>query len=246
MGLRAQIYTVDRATIRSLLLKGLEEQVHFGREFTHYELQDGCVIAHFADGSIEEGALLVGADGGKSRVRAQYLPQYTPVDAQSSCIYGKTLLTPELFRRIKPGLLGGFTWCMDYTPMNQSMISGDSPLALILEDIWFPHRKKHLELQPDYLYWVLTFRNQVIAATEKQLQDLFKGSAKKLSLEMTAEWDPAIRCVLELQDEAQTLCTKMYSADPAMPSWPSNPRITLVGDAIHPMTATGGVGAVGK
>jgi 2-polyprenyl-6-methoxyphenol hydroxylase-like FAD-dependent oxidoreductase len=244
MGLKINIYTVDRATFRSVLLKGLEEIVHFGREFTNYELKDNGVIAHFADGSTSEGAILVGAHGGKSKVRAQYLPEYTPVDTQSSCIYGKTLLTPKLMSRLKPGILGGFTWCMDYTPLNQSIIFGDTPVAFILEDIRFPHREARPDLPPDYLYWVLTFRNQVLAATDKQLRALFQGSAKELSLDMSTEWDPEIRCVLELQDEAQTLCTKMYSADPAMPAWKTNPRITLVGDSIHPMSTNGGVGAV--
>jgi 2-polyprenyl-6-methoxyphenol hydroxylase-like FAD-dependent oxidoreductase len=62
-------------TLRRLLLTGLEDQVHFGKEFTRYDQQaDGTVTALFADGSSASGQALVAADGAHSPVRAQYLP----------------------------------------------------------------------------------------------------------------------------------------------------------------------------
>jgi 2-polyprenyl-6-methoxyphenol hydroxylase-like FAD-dependent oxidoreductase len=57
----------------------LEDQVHFGKEFTRYDQQtDGTVTALFADGSSASGQVLVAADGAHSPVRAQYLPQAVP------------------------------------------------------------------------------------------------------------------------------------------------------------------------
>jgi 2-polyprenyl-6-methoxyphenol hydroxylase-like FAD-dependent oxidoreductase len=62
--------------LRQLLLAGLEDQVHFGKEFTHYDQQaDGSVTALFADGSSASGQVLVAADGTHSPVRSQYLPR---------------------------------------------------------------------------------------------------------------------------------------------------------------------------
>jgi 2-polyprenyl-6-methoxyphenol hydroxylase-like FAD-dependent oxidoreductase len=66
---------VSRQTLRQLLLTGLEDHVHFGKEFTRYEQQaNGTVTALFTDGSSASGQLLVAADGANSAVRAQYLP----------------------------------------------------------------------------------------------------------------------------------------------------------------------------
>src|SRR5215472_12433590 len=68
--------SVSRMTLRQVLLTGLEEAVHFGKTFTHYETAGGQgVIAFFADGSSATATVLVGADGTNSPVRRQYLPR---------------------------------------------------------------------------------------------------------------------------------------------------------------------------
>src|SRR5215210_3126015 len=51
-----------------------EASYHRGKELRRVE-QDGGVIAHFADGTATEGDVLVGADGIRSTVRQQYLPE---------------------------------------------------------------------------------------------------------------------------------------------------------------------------
>jgi 2-polyprenyl-6-methoxyphenol hydroxylase-like FAD-dependent oxidoreductase len=77
-----------RVTIDSMGSRGLEEclppdllaeQVHFGKEFTHYQQQaDGTVTAFFTDGGSASGQVLVAADGTHSAVRAQYLREIIP------------------------------------------------------------------------------------------------------------------------------------------------------------------------
>lgn len=69
-----------RAELRSILLDGLN--VQWGKRFVSFEENQDKVIAHFADGSLFSGDLLVGCDGGASKVRelmkatgAQGLPQ---------------------------------------------------------------------------------------------------------------------------------------------------------------------------
>ncbi|MDN7614991.1 FAD binding domain-containing protein [Burkholderia cepacia] len=55
--------------------------VHGGVSFERFEQEGERVIAHFADGRVEPADLLVGADGGRSNMRAQLLPDARPAYA---------------------------------------------------------------------------------------------------------------------------------------------------------------------
>ena len=59
------------------------------------ETPDGRVVAHFDDGSSAVGDILVGADGGNSNVRAQFLPHAERVETGIVGIAGKVPLNDE-------------------------------------------------------------------------------------------------------------------------------------------------------
>src|SRR5580693_3428637 len=64
---------------RALLDSLPAETYRLGKRLTHVTQDIGGVTAVFADGASERGDLLVGADGIRSAVRAQFLPEVQPV-----------------------------------------------------------------------------------------------------------------------------------------------------------------------
>ena len=64
------------------MLDALPAQTYrLGKKLVRVEQDGAGVIAIFADGTRERGDLLVGADGVRSTVRAQFLPDVQPVYA---------------------------------------------------------------------------------------------------------------------------------------------------------------------
>src|SRR5215469_7147904 len=106
----AQHRSVSRITLRQVLLSGLGDIVHFGKTFAHYEEgRDGRVIAYFEDGTTAAGDILVGADGGGSRVRRQFLPHAKRIETGIVGIAGKVFLDAASRRRIAPEFLKSLT-----------------------------------------------------------------------------------------------------------------------------------------
>ena len=113
--------SVNRMTLRQVLLTGLEENVHFDKIFTHYQQNDdGSVRAYFDDGTDVTGSLLVAADGTNSRVRQQYLPQAKLADSGLIGITGKVELTPETKALLPPKAFEGVS--MVFAPKGYSCI----------------------------------------------------------------------------------------------------------------------------
>ena len=69
-----------RSDLLAALLSAMpREYVRLGREWIHLEQSKSSVRVHFADGSVEEHDAVIGADGMRSRVRAQLFGISDPV-----------------------------------------------------------------------------------------------------------------------------------------------------------------------
>ncbi|KAL5358474.1 FAD/NAD(P)-binding domain-containing protein [Aspergillus floccosus] len=229
-------YTVDRTVFREVLLAGLQSDVYFGKQFTHYETEDGQVRTFFADGTVETGALLVGADGVRSRVRKQLLPQYPILDTGLRIIYGKTPLSEALEKQITPNVLRGMSLAFDSDK--------SAPKTLLLEAMRFPKRSEVTEvpLPPDYVYWVLAVHRDYMSLADEKTLRLNHEQSAQLSLALTEKWHPSMRVLFEAQEVAQASTLRITSVIPELPEWEPSPLVTLLGDAIHNMPPTGGMG----
>ncbi|KAJ0162813.1 6-hydroxytryprostatin B O-methyltransferase [Colletotrichum tanaceti] len=256
-------YCVDRAAFRATLMSGIEGRVRFSKEMTSCEMDEdrGVVTVTFRDGESAEGRFLVGADGLHSVVRRHLVPAHTIKDTGAACIYGKTPMSPAVLERFPEKGMRWMTIVSDQPPMLQSCIIGDAPVTLLLEPIRFSQvsRSQH-QLPADYIYWALIgpearFRVDGETPPTSKVDGGGGGGgsstsaqaastdAARLSLSITQEWHPSLRSVLEHQVASQATLIRVVSSVPDVPAWPPSAMATLLGDAVHPMSPCGGVGA---
>lgn len=215
-------YAADRATLRRVLAGGLYDVVRFGSEFVGYETRpDGRVEARFGDGSTAVADLLVGADGPSSRVRAQLLPQATPVDAGVTGIAHKIWLDDET--RAELGRLG--------TGMNA--VQPSAPIFLFTS-VFDPPATTGLR---PYLLCALVTRRELLPPDVTALD---QHALRAMVDVMVAGWQPRLRRALANSDPASRSAVN-FSAAPPVPTWTSGP-VTVLGDAIHVMPPIGGLG----
>ena len=118
------------------LLKAAFPDTHYhrGKELRRVE-QGETVVAYFADGSVAEGDVLVGADGIRSTVRQQYLPAVAPLYAGYTAWRG--LIAEAAFPpTLHHALFTDFSFCL---PDNEQMLG--YPVAGPDNDLRPGHRR---------------------------------------------------------------------------------------------------------
>lgn len=223
-------FNADRAVLRKVLLTGLEEHIAFEKEFHHYELTESGVNAFFADGTKIAGSFLVGADGARSAVRRQYLPDFRLLGTKNRIIYGKTPLIPSFTSRLLPKAFKGVSFIKD--PQTGSMT-----LIEALRFLPKSQRVDQRDLPNDYMYWVIIEPPSANSVAEKEVKRINKEGAADAALTSTNAWHPSLKAMIEDQDRSQTGVYPLLSVDPEylLRGWQPNGRVTILGDAAHAM-----------
>jgi salicylate hydroxylase len=234
--------SVSRITLRQVLLSGLDDIVHFGKTFTHYDTTpDGPVIAHFEDGTSAEADLLVAADGGGSRIRRQFLPQAERIDTGVVAIAGKVFLDDAVREKLPPLLLDG-----------ASVVSAKGGVGLFMAlqelggnfagDIGGNDESAaagiHFDNTRSYLMWALSARRERFGIDEETCDS---ESLRAIALRTMAGWNEGFRDLVRLASPSTVSTITIRTSVPIAP-WQTG-RVTLLGDAIHSMTPYRGIGA---
>ncbi len=106
-GLGPERPEIDRGPLRELLLDSLDaDTVVWGRRFTSLTFLGDMVRSEFADGTSASADVVIGADGGNSKVRPSVTPRepiYSGVMVVEGSVYNAEAATPRIQRMLGVG-----------------------------------------------------------------------------------------------------------------------------------------------
>lgn len=220
------VSAIDRYAFRRALMTGLDDVLVFGKQFTSYaETGDGGVEIHFDDGSTATADVLVGADGVGSRVRAQLVPDFEVIDSGIRCIYGKLPLTPAL--QVPPEFLRGFCF-----------VAGGQGPGMAFGPVLF---RTPPEEYGDYLMAVMTGTQEQLGHPDEELFAFAPEDLWKVVAQHVTDWHPTITDLVNAADSTAAFPITLRTCT-QVASWQTG-RVTLLGDAVHPMLPSAGAGA---
>lgn len=219
---------IVRATLREVLLEGLDDAINFSKEFIRYErTPNGRVTAFFADGTTATGDVLVGADGTSSNVRKQYLPQAQIVDTGIVGAACRLPISRDRRRHLPEHLLTRLT----------SVLPPKGTYMIVTQSI-YRSGAKYMDPMGDHLIWVLISSCTAYGDADPKTMD--GESMSRFALRLTNNWHPVLRNLIADSDPKSVSAVPVLTSIPIEP-WEST-NITLLGDAIHTMTPLQGLG----
>jgi 2-polyprenyl-6-methoxyphenol hydroxylase-like FAD-dependent oxidoreductase len=233
---------VHRRTLRQVLSGRLGDRLHTGSPVVGYVENEGGVTATLADGSTAHGDVLVGADGIRSAVRSQLLPEVPviPTGIKGIGVFGRTPLTPELDELMPDILNQGVLMAVDQKG-SRLLIANFRPRR--------PADEAASEIAPDVTLdpvpaYVMISCSVAPGTDIPPTAEWTAETPLRLRESMLAAiegWHPAALALVAGLEPDSIFAIPFGFLEPAENWTPS--RVTIVGDAAHGMLPTLGMGA---
>jgi 2-polyprenyl-6-methoxyphenol hydroxylase-like FAD-dependent oxidoreductase len=219
------IYRLRRSKLRALIADGIE--IQYGKDLTDISYSDEgtTVTAHFADGSSTSGAILVGADGTRSPVRTALLrlekAALRTLEFAASIVQAKYTAEQVKFLRSWHPLYVAAPHPAEFSSwvgLHSAPDVNDPENWIMNHYISWPYSHAEQEKSKDW-------------SNEMRLKQV-KGFAERFA-------DPFRSAFAWLKDDHPVWYAPLTEWDPSLPGyrWDNHGgRVTLAGDAAHPMT----------
>lgn len=222
-----KIVGISRGDMRRFFMEGCEAFIHWSHRVASYELNPSGVFAIFSDGTKStEGQLLVAGDGIYSKVAKQLSEGKLKVyDTGARGIHEQAPTTA--FKALGEGV-----WRLtdDSNPNGRVFaITNVRPGDMDDPTVQFG--------------WTMGAQPGVIRAPNNDYT-LIGAPAAAIAKNLTTDWHPTVKPLFEEMAESEAAFWKISCSTPSgVPQWQNQPRVTVLGDAVHSMTPAGGIGA---
>ena len=222
-------YSLHRGEFQMMLLNAFkqragEDKVVTGHQLAGFEQDDLGVTASFVDSKTKQniatvkGDILIGADGLHSATRRQLYPN------EGSPVYSGLVL----FR--------GATYSTPYLGGDSMVICGDKRLRVVS----YPISKKALERGESHTNWIAVFPFETDKRQEEDWGKLAEANELK---RLYKDWNFDWLNVPDVMGSTEKIFEfPVYDRDP-LKQWTFD-RVTLLGDAAHPLIPVSSSGAV--
>ncbi|WAO92000.1 FAD-binding-3 domain-containing protein [Fusarium falciforme] len=222
-----KVVGIARGDMRRIFAEGCEDHIEWSRNVTGYELTDDGVRAIFSDGTKSiEGSMLVGGEGIYSKVAKQVSGGKLKVyDTGARGIHGQAPTTA--FK----GLGEGVFRLRDGTRSDGAVF--------IITNV----RPGEMDDPNVEFGWTMGGEPGVIRAPNDDYTIVGKQAAD-IAKSISKDWHPRFKPLFDEMNESEAAFWKITCSTPSgVPEWPNEPRVTVIGDAVHSMTPAGGIGA---
>jgi 2-polyprenyl-6-methoxyphenol hydroxylase-like FAD-dependent oxidoreductase len=228
---RAEIRTWRGDVLSTIPVSQLDEKVGGQSVAVHRADLQTVLLRELGEGMIRTGIEYVGFEQNGTGVRAHFAGgREEHCDVLIGADGLRSAVRAELLGNGKPRYAGYTAWRAVVTPRRDL-----SPPNVTVEYWGTGIRCLYAHVGGGRVYWAVSKNapegeNDTAGATKGALLDLLRG------------WHGPVPALIELTEEPEILRTDIYDRDPPRNRWGEG-RVTLLGDAAHPMTPNLGQGA---